>query len=374
MPAEMIERIALCVPSLQGGGAERAFLHLAKGLTQLGWWVDVVVVSQRVAYQVPKHDRLRLISLDSERVSHSVLRLREYIMSQRPCTIISALSHMNIAVIMSTLLTTYKPPIIITEHNNFRLNTRYAVNYRARLMPWLMRLLYPLADRVVAVSQALSEDLKRFVPKIKDKVHVIYNPVIDDEIFARSQEAIDHPWFRRKTHKVVISVGRLVEQKDHATLLRAFNLVRRKVQAKLVILGEGPKRVDLEKLVRDLELQEAVCLAGFVENPYKFVKAADAFVLSSRWEGLSIVLVEALALGTPIISTDCPHGPSEILAQGRYGKLVSVGDVTGMADALVETLTAPPPPCGETAWSQFTIQSATRRYARLISDVISSGR
>jgi glycosyltransferase involved in cell wall biosynthesis len=171
-----------------------------------------------------------------------------------------------------------------------------------------------------------------------EKIKVIYNPVITPELFARAEEPLDHPWFRPGEPPVVLGVGRLTQAKDFPTLIRAFALVRKERPARLMILGEGEERPKLEALVRELRLEEDVALPGFVDNPYKYMKRAAVFVLSSRWEGFGIVLVEAMALGTPVVATDCPSGPAEILENGKWGRLVPPGDPEALAKAILDTL------------------------------------
>ena len=151
-------------------------------------------------------------------------------------------------------------------------------------------------------------------------------------------EPFDHPWFAPGAPPVILGAGRLTEQKDFPTLIRAFALVRKKHPARLMILGEGEERSKLETLVQELGLEKEVSLPGFVDNPYKYMKRAAVFVLSSRWEGFPNVLVEAMALGTPVVSTDCPNGPAEILENGKWGELVPVGETQSLASAVLRTL------------------------------------
>jgi len=205
-------------------------------------------------------------------------------------------------------------------------------------MPFLMRLFYPWADKVVAVSKGVADDLVRITRLPKDKIQVIYNPVVTSEFFIKAEEPLDHPWFKPGEPPVILGVGRLTEAKDFPTLIRAFTLVRKERPARLMILGEGEDRPKLDALVKELGLEKDVALPGFVENPYKYMKRAAVFVLSSKWEGLPTVLIEAMALGTPVVSTACPSGPSEILEGGKWGRLVPVGDVEALAKAIVEAL------------------------------------
>jgi glycosyltransferase involved in cell wall biosynthesis len=205
------------------------------------------------------------------------------------------------------------------------------------LLPLWARFFYRWADAVVAVSQGVADELVHYVRIPAEKVRVIYNPIVTPELFRKAEEPLEHPWFREGEPPVILGVGRLTKQKDFPTLIRAFALVRQQRPARLMILGEGEERPQLEALVKELGIAEDVSLPGFVQNPYPYMKKAAVFVLSSRWEGLPTVLIEAAALDVPVISTNCPSGPAEILAM-YSDQLVDVGDKDGMARAILKTL------------------------------------
>ena len=185
-------------------------------------------------------------------------------------------------------------------------------------------------------------------------------------LFAKSEEALDHPWFLPGEPPVILGVGRLTQAKDFPTLIRAFALVRKKHPARLMILGEGEERSKLETLVQELGLEKEVSLPGFVDNPYKYMKRAAVFVLSSKWEGFGNVLVEAMALGTPVVSTNCPSGPAEILENGRWGRLVPVGDVYALAEAIIETLDEEHHPDVANRAKDFAVELAVEKYINVL--------
>jgi glycosyltransferase involved in cell wall biosynthesis len=170
------------------------------------------------------------------------------------------------------------------------------------------------------------------------KIEAIYNPIVTPELNEKIQECVDHPWFLPSQPPVILAVGRLEKQKDFPTLIHAFARIRKQYPVRLMILGEGNEHSSLESLVQKLGVAEDVIFPGFVANPYAYMAQARVLVLSSAWEGFGNVLVEAMAAGTPVVSTDCKSGPSEILANGQYGKLVAVGDSKGMAEAIVKTI------------------------------------
>ncbi len=207
------------------------------------------------------------------------------------------------------------------------------------------RLLYPLADAHIAVSQGVADDLGKFVRLNPNKVHAIYNPVVTNDLLERARLTPDHPWLADKSESsppVLLGVGRLTGQKDFPTLIRAFATVRRAQAARLIILGEGERRAQLEALATELGVAEDVSLPGFVDNPFAFMAQADLFVLSSRFEGLPGALIQAMACGCKVVSTDCPSGPAEIL-KGGLAPLVPVGDAEALAQAMLETLNDPAP-------------------------------
>ena len=191
------------------------------------------------------------------------------------------------------------------------------------------------------MSQGVAEDLVR-IGLPSDKIKVIYNPIFTPALLEKAQQPLAHPWFSSNQPPVILGVGRLEKQKDFPTLIRAFAQVQQQRPFRLIILGEGPQRSQLEALVQEMGLMANVDMPGFVVNPYAYMNQSAVCVLSSAWEGFGNVLVEAMATGTPVVSTNCESGPAEILANGQYGKLVAVGDVEGMAEAIANTLNNPP--------------------------------
>jgi glycosyltransferase involved in cell wall biosynthesis len=207
-----------------------------------------------------------------------------------------------------------------------------------QLLPFCMGYFYPWADEIVAVSKGVADDLALRAHVSRERITVIYNPAINGDFFERAQEPVQHPWFSPTKPPVILAVGRLATEKGFDVLIRAFARVRAQRLAKLMILGEGDQRPYLEALSRELRVEEDVCLAGYEENPYAYMARAQIFVLASHYEGFGLVLVEALALKLPIISTDCESGPREILQNGRYGDLVPVGSVESLAGAILSKL------------------------------------
>ena len=204
-----------------------------------------------------------------------------------------------------------------------------------------MKLLYPSANAIIGVSQGVSDDLEMQLALPKGRVRTIYNPVINSELLDQATETVEHPWLKSQNIPVFLAVGRLTAQKDFANLIKAFALVRQSKPARLIILGEGELRSELEQLVDKLRISEDVDLPGFASNPYSYMSQARCFVLSSRYEGLPTALIEAMACGCSIVSTDCPSGPQEILAGGKYGFLVPIEDSKLLSEAMLAVLEQP---------------------------------
>ena len=239
-------------------------------------------------------------------------------------------------------------------------------------MPFVCRCFLHRADAVVAVSRGVADDLVEHAPKCRDRIHVIYNPIITADIVSLAKQAVEHPWFGPGEAPVVLGVGRLSEQKDFATLIRAFALVRRRRPVRLLILGEGEERARLEALVAELGLAQDVSLPGYAENPYKYMSKSALFVLSSGWEGFGNVLVEALAVGTSVLTTDCKDGPHEILETAQRGRLVQVGDFEAMAKEMLELLDEKPEPASASALRGFTLDYVVDEYACLMRSLLHS--
>jgi len=237
---------------------------------------------------------------------------------------------------------------------------------RMRIMPQLARWFYPWADHIVAVSQGVADDLRQLLKIPGTRVQAIYNPVITPDLQVQVRADLDHPWFQDGEPPVILAVGRLTAQKDYPFLIEAFANTLKTHRSRLQILGEGEERPALENLVRDLGLEDDVSMPGFVSNPFPYIVRSAAFVLSSRWEGLPGVLIEAMYCRDPLISTDCPSGPREILLDGKYGRLVPIQDVEALSaaicDALDNKIPRPPPE----SWQRFSLDTVLDQYLEVL--------
>lgn len=367
------QRIAVFLSNLEGGGAERVTVNLLKGFSPALFDIDLILVSATGPFldEVPKH--VTLIDLKASGVTGAIWPLARYLRQHQPAVLMSHLSHVNVGALVARRLSGTRTKVVVVEHNDLSnvpktKTKRRFVRPQRRLLPDIMRILYRRADAVVGVSEGVSSFVQGCFNVPTELVHTIYNPVVDGELLERSTQPPEHPWLLERTVPTLIAVGRLNEQKDFATLLRAFAKVRRHRKVRLIIFGEGSERGHLEALARELGVAQEVSLPGFAHNPYAAMRHASLLVLSSRWEGLPTVLIEAMACGCPVVATDCRSGPDEILGGGRYGPLVEVGNVQGLTDAILEALEHPVPKDAlRSRAADFTYDRAIDTYTTLLT-------
>jgi len=369
----MTVKIAFFLPALDGGGAERVFVTLANSLVNHGYQVDFVLASTRGAFLSALDPKIKRFDLGKKNVISSFFGLGRYLRAQRPAVIISALSNANAAAIAANRLFFPSCKTIITQHLNWSQVLTNNPTRKERVVYQLSKYLYPLATRIVAVSTGIADEIRRMKNVDPQKTLCIYNPVVTPEMLELSQQPPTHPWLSQKSELVLLGVGRLVEQKDFETLIRGFYQVQMQIACKLIILGEGPERQKLENLISALGLTEKISLPGFLPNPYACMSHANLFVLSSRFEGLPTVMIEALACGTPVVATDCVSGPAEILEGGTYGPLVPIGDIQALAQGILNCLRNPPHPEMLKKRAQlYSVENATQAYANLIEQLINA--
>ena len=329
--------IALFVPSLHGGGAERVMLDISAELVQRSRPVDLVLVRAEGHYRDLVPEGVRLIDLDSRRTAASLLKLVGYVRRERPVALLSTLAHASVIALVAKLLLRGRLRVVSRVANTYG-EELASGSFKHRQALLLLKLLLPMSDGIVCVSHGVAEDLSASVPAASRRIETIYNPVVSPDLAGMAAKPVDHPWFDGEGPPVILSAGRLTRVKDHATLLRAFVEVLDSRPARLVILGDGAERDTLMQLVERYGVADHVDLPGFKTNPFAYMSRASVFVLSSRYEGFPNVLVQAMACGTPVVSTDCRSGPVEILDHGKWGRLVPVGGWRSMATAILESL------------------------------------
>lgn len=370
----MSVRAAFFLPSLAGGGAERATIDIAAGLARRGLEVDMVLARAEGPFIDLLPEGVRRVELGGK-VGASLPGLLRYLRRARPGALVSCLFHANAAALAARALLGGKVAVAVRQTNDFA--SEYAASgFRDRAGMRLERRLLRFADAVVANSRAMAETLARDLPRIARRVRFIRAPVVGPELPRRAAAPAGHPWFDGAGGPPpILSVGRLARQKDQRTLLRAFAKLRESRPARLAVLGEGPERPALEALARELGIAADVDFPGFRINPFAWMARARVFALSSSFEGCPNVLVQAMACGAPVVSADCPTGPDEILEGGKWGRLVPVGDPAALAAAIRDTLDAPAPPellkARAGAWSA---EAAVDRYAELLAELAEERR
>lgn len=314
-------------------------VNITRALAERGISVDLVLASAVGPYLGEVSGAVRVVDLGASGTVQSLPALVRYLRARRPSVLLATLNRANVVAILARELARVRTRLFVREANT--LSQVDAPTIRDRILPVLVKRLYRRADGVVAVSQGVADDLVRLKVVRGDRIHVLPNPVVTPELETLAAAELDLPWFRPGGPPVVLGVGRFSTQKDFATLVRAFELVRRRRVARLVLLGEGEQRSQLEALARSGGIEPDVFFAGFVANPFQYMSRAAVTALSSRWEGLPGVLIQAMACGCPVVSTDCPSGPREILEGGRFGRLVPIGEPAQLADAILATFDEP---------------------------------
>jgi glycosyltransferase involved in cell wall biosynthesis len=408
--------IAIFTTNLDKGGVQKVVISLVKGFIDRKIKTDIVLLNAKGIYLSKIPDQVRIFDLEARpnlfpyrsfeilnfltkrklksplldflwkcnlilwKIAHYIhnkrinrifwindcaLKLADYLRSERPCALLSLIVDPNLISVRAKYYTRIPMRLVISERASIM---RFLVWNELTRIPLIKRD-YPKADKIIVVSHELANEMHQVLSIPHEKFVVIYNP-ISPELFQKMNEPINHSWFENEQPPVILAVGRLTKQKDFPNLLRAFAIVRQYRPARLLILGDGEDRPLLEQLAKDLNISEDVSLPGFTDNPYAFMKKSAIFVLSSIYEGLPNVLLEALACGCPVVATDCPTGPREILDNGRYGRLVPVGDHEALAKAILETLDNPDFPATKEERIQraleFSLDAAVEKYLQVL--------
>ncbi len=362
--------IAIFLPSLEGGGAERVMVNLAIGFVERGHRVDLVLADRRGPFLAMVPQEVNIVDLRAGRVVRALGPLTKYLRESKPAAIISSLDHANLVTLWAVRRSRQRVRAVVVVHTTMSRTISNPGAWTDRvLLPPLVRRFYRWADAIVTVSHGAGDDLRHFLGDRCGAVHVIPNPVVLPDLASRADGGEAHAWCIDGGTPVLLGVGRLWHQKNFGLLLRAFAAARLQSRARIVILGEGPLRHDLETLRDSLGLRDVVAMPGFSPNPYPSMRKAKVFVLSSVFEALPTVVIEALALGTPVIAVDCPTGPAEILENGKWGTLIPAGDVDALAEALSDAVNARAhaTPVPEHVLRPYTLETAIDRYLELVA-------
>lgn len=393
-------RIAILLPNVSGGGAQRCMLELAGALTRRGYPVDLVLSEKAGEYLAEVPSTVRIVTLKpasslagrlapfradpagfrallpsvllppkiSKRTRY-IADLARYLRSERPDTLLSSMTYTNLQALWARRLAGTETRVVVNEHTTLSAairepNRRNAARWRK--LPLLVRRYYPWADAIIAVSTGAATDLSTLAALPPSTIQAIYNPVVSHGMLQSAQAPVTWPW-PADGSPIIVAAGRLEPVKDFPTLLRAFALVRKGRRARLAILGSGSSEKTLRNLAGELGIEADFALMGWVANPFAYMANASLFVLSSRYEGLPGVLIQALACGCPSIATDCPNGPREILDHGRYGTLVPPCDAEAMAKAMEDMLDNPPDRRSLARRGlEFSVERATDRYLSVL--------
>lgn len=358
------EKITMVLPDFGGGGAERIMVFLANAFADRGVETTFLVGRAEGPCLADLSPAVRLVDLKVSRFARAIPQIVRHLNRVSPDAVLSALTHANLVTLLAARLARRGPRVVVAEHNSTTMLAKAGSGPKYLVKTALMRALYPRADCITFVSHAMQTEFAALLRLAPERLETVYNPVPIDRLRQLASTGPVHPWLARKNGPVIIAAGRLTEQKDFPTLLRAFS--RLPAPVRLIIFGEGPDRAGLTALRSELQLDDRVDLPGFVANLPAELAASDLFVLSSRWEGLPGVLLEAMALDVPVVATNCPTGPDEILEGGRWGRLVTVGNVEELAASMRDALNQPSPPAGREVLARFAPDHIVEQYLRIL--------
>ncbi|WP_435103410.1 glycosyltransferase [Arhodomonas sp. AD133] len=360
----MSRDLAIFLSGYGKGGVERMLVRLALGFArERGLAVDFLVPKGELPYVEQLETHVRVFRHERDDPAG---QLQAYLECERPARLVTGKPE-DEALAVGVLT---RAGLEVPLYCRIGVPQLHRVRQRSRnpLRRWWLRrrlrATYRNVDGFLVVSRATGDELTGPLGVAPERVHVLPNPVIDDDLYAAAAAPCPHPWLEDGGAPVILGVGGFRRQKDFPTLIRAFAAVRARRPVRLVILGEGRQRQRMERLIRRLGVQDDVALPGFTDNPYAYMRRAALFALSSRWEGQPNVLIEAMALGTPAVATDCVSGPRDILGDGRFGALAPVADPQALAQAIEKTLASPPSPAVlREAVSDYTLTASAEAYA-----------
>jgi glycosyltransferase involved in cell wall biosynthesis len=361
-------RLTIIIPDLRGGGAERVVVNIANYLIIRNYKVDLILLLEKGEFLNDLHKDVNIVNLNVKRLKNSCIPLLKYFINNKPDNILVNMWPLTIITIMAKILTFSRARIFVVEHTTWS-KDNLTKNYFGKLKIQLsMHYFYKLAQGVITVSKGAADDLSKFANIKKDKITTIYNPITGNE--KKSNNKILEPieWWVGD-HKKIISVGSLSPIKNYKSLINAFSELKKIINVRLLILGEGICRNELETQIKKLELDKDIFIPGFVKDLAPYYKQANLFVLSSQAEGFGNVIVEALAQGTPVVSTNCESGPSEILCEGKYGYLVPICNDSKLTRAMFDSLSSNHDFTQLKLRSlEFSIDKAVKKYENLIFD------
>jgi len=366
-------QLAFVIPSLGDGGSNRFVIKVAAGLAKRGYRVDLIAIDPRGQYASETTAGLRridlgIIPIKGMTLLKAIWSLKKYIQNERPNVLMAATTSVNILAVTANFLARNTTSVVVSERSPIKASAVDA-STMSRLYRRLIPTVYPRAAKVIAVSKGVADELISSYQIDSKLVSVIYNPVVSKDIDRLKDKPVNEPWLQESTIPVVLAVGRLHPAKDFSTLIRGFAVLRSRIEARLIILGEGRCRLDLQELVAELGLQDSVRIPGFVENPYAYMSRANVLAMTSVYEGICNVVIEALACGCPVVATDCTGGgPREVLEHGKWGALIPTKDPRQLSEALATALTSEHEPENYMQRAAyFSVESSLDKYQELFS-------
>jgi len=354
------------LPNLKGGGAERVAINLANRFIQRGYKIDIILMSATGEFLSELNQDVRIIDLQVRRLRGSFLPLVRYLRNNRPEALLANMWPLTSIALWARAMAQVSTRVVVAEHTTWSGDPLANSVFGRMKVSSTMHLTFPNADGILAVSHGAADDLARFAKLNRDTISVVYNPIVGEEKPQCNTPMAPTAWWSC-SHARILAVGNLIPIKDYSCLLKAFSHLLQHVQAGLLILGEGNCRNALEAQAKRLGIDKNLFMPGFVNDPGPYYQRANLHVLSSTGEGFGNVIVEALAAGTPVVSTDCPSGPREILSGGKFGGLVPVGDAHSMAYAMIESLAGGHDRVALKARAQeFSIDKAVDQYETLL--------
>jgi glycosyltransferase involved in cell wall biosynthesis len=374
--------LSLYLPHMYGNGLDRVVLNLAKSFVDFGFNVDLVTpevteYQRQTTQSLPA--QVRNIGLDVsvtksivfKKVIKKIIKLSQYLKEAKPTIFLANNDYIGVSN-LAKLIAGSSTKVVEGVHINVSQYFSNLSGLRGTVRPFLLKQVYRNSDGIIAVSQGVADDIAQLLNVPVEQIKVIYNPVVTPDLQLKAREPVNHSWFTAHEPPVILGAGRLMHQKGYPTLIRAFAQVRKQHPSRLVIIGnETAFKAELETLAHSLGVAEDISMPGFKENPYAYMANADIFVMSSEYEGFGNVLVEAMATGTPVVSTDCESGPAEILECGKYGQLVPVGDANKLAEAILATLANPlDSQVLQQRAQDFTTEAIAREYLTYFEELI----
>lgn len=372
MPEDRPQKILFVTLCLAGGGAERIVQLLLNQLDRSRYSPTLILLEDKVEYEIPPDITVKCLHKRTPvGFFRLIYKLAKIIRQEEPYSVISFLTYPNIVLLLAKLLIRYKGRVFVSEHSNP--DVSISNQNRPLLFHFLVRKLYPLSNCVISVSKGAAQELNEDFSIPKEKIRVIHNSVDIQKVKTKAEELPDCKWYQNTDMPIIIAVGRLIKAKAYPDLLRAFATVRQKFPCRLVILGEGQEQQALNKLSAHLDISNDVAFLRFQENPFAYMAHSNIFALSSHWEGFGNVIIEAMACGVPVISTNCPYGPNEIITDGLNGLLVPVGDTDAMAEAILkllkdERLRRRLAEAGKRRTEDFKVEKMVAEYEKVFED------